>query len=150
MSVYSAIKAWVASCSEALAGRLARMASTLPPSAPDTSGRSSISGPRSAPDAPDLMSIDLEPLVQGRSDRPGQGQGISIPSRRYKLGIFAARRFPRAAVRAVSRRMCPAAAELSPLPSSRYLRSLRARPASREATLSREKRNCRPHVAGPG
>ena len=54
---------------------------------------------------PGPMWIDLERLVTDALTDVAKGKVISIPSRRYKLGIFAARHFPRAAVRAVSRRM---------------------------------------------
>ena len=51
------------------------------------------------------MWIDLDELVGEALEDVAKGKIISIPTRRFKVMIFAARHFPRSAVRAVSRRM---------------------------------------------
>ena len=106
MSVYSAIKAWVTSYSEALAGQLAPHGVSVTALCPgyvrtEFHQRAAIR----TGSLPDLMWIDLERMVRDALTDLAKGKVISIPSRRYKLGIFAARHSPRVAVRAVSRRM---------------------------------------------
>jgi len=103
MGVYSAIKAWVTTYSEALSGELASHGVTVTALCPgyvrtEFHPRASIG----TGSLPGLVWIGLERLVtEGLAD-VAEGKVISIPSRRYKVGIFAARHFPRAAVRAVS------------------------------------------------
>jgi hypothetical protein len=106
MGVYSAIKAWVTAYSEALSGELARHGVTVTALCPgyvrtEFHHRASIR----TGSLPGLMWIDLERLVTEALADVTKGKVISIPTRRYKVGIFAARHFPRAAVRAVSRRL---------------------------------------------
>jgi hypothetical protein len=106
MGVYSAIKAWVTAYSEALSGELARHGVTVTALCPgyvrtEFHHRASIR----TGSLPGLMWIDLERLVTEALADVAKGKVISIPTRRYKVGIFAARHFPRAAVRAVSRRL---------------------------------------------
>ena len=106
MGVYSAIKAWVTTYSEALAGELAKHRVTVTALCPgyvrtEFHQRASIR----TGSLPGLMWIDLGRLVSDALTDVAKGKVISIPSRRYRVGIFAARHFPRAAVRAVSRRL---------------------------------------------
>jgi short-subunit dehydrogenase len=106
MSVYSAIKAWVTSYTEALSTYLRPHGVTVMALCPgyvrtEFHQRASIR----TGSLPGLMWIDLERLVTDALADLAKGKVISIPSRRYKVGIFAARHFPRAAVRAVSRRL---------------------------------------------
>ena len=103
MGVYSAIKAWVTTYSEAMSVELAKHGVTVTALCPgyvrtEFHQRASIR----TGSLPGLMWIDLERLVRDALDDVAEGKVISIPSRRYKVGIFAARHFPRAAVRAVS------------------------------------------------
>ena len=51
------------------------------------------------------MWVDLDQVVTEALADVAKGKVISIPTRRYQVMIFAARHFPRSAVRAVSRRM---------------------------------------------
>jgi uncharacterized protein len=106
MGVYSAIKAFVNTYSEALAGELASHGVTVMALCPgyvrtEFHQRASIR----TTSLPGLMWIDLERLVKHALADLAKGKVISIPSRRYKVGIFAARHFPRSMVRAVSRRL---------------------------------------------
>ena len=106
MGVYSAIKAWVTTYSEALSGELGRHGVTVTALCPgfvrtEFHARASIR----TGSLPALMWIDPERLVTDALADVAKGRVISIPSRRYKIGIFAARHVPRAAVRAVSRRL---------------------------------------------
>jgi uncharacterized protein len=54
---------------------------------------------------PGPMWIDLDEVVAEALRHAAKGKVISIPTRRFQVMIFAARHFPRSAVRAVSRRM---------------------------------------------
>jgi short-subunit dehydrogenase len=106
MDNYSAIKAWVTTYTEGLAGELAPHGVTVTALCPgyvrtEFHQRASIrTGSIAGP-----MWIDLDELVTKALDDVAKGKVISIPTRRYQVMIFAARHFPRAAVRAVSRRM---------------------------------------------
>ena len=106
MGGYSAIKAWVTTYSEALANELARHGVTVTALCPgyvrtEFHQRASIrTGSIAGP-----MWIDLDELVTKALADVAKGKVISIPTRRYQVMIFAARHFPRSAVRAVSRRM---------------------------------------------
>ena len=51
------------------------------------------------------MWADLDKVVTEALADVAKGKILSIPTRRFKVMIFAARHFPRSAVRAVSRRM---------------------------------------------
>jgi uncharacterized protein len=106
MGGYSAIKAWVTTYSEALANELARHGVTVTALCPgyvrtEFHQRASIR----TGSIPEPMWIDLDKMVAEALVDVGKGKVISIPSRRYQVMIFAARHFPRSAVRAVSRRM---------------------------------------------
>lgn len=106
MGVYSAIKAWVTTYSEALSNELSFHGVTVTALCPgyvrtDFHQRASIR----TGSLPGLMWIDLERLVRDALADLAKGKVISIPSRRYQVGIFAARHFPRGAIRAVSRRL---------------------------------------------
>ena len=106
MGLYSAIKAWVTTYSEALAGELRPHGVTVTALCPgyvqtEFHQRASI---RTGA-IPGPMWVDLERLVAEALRDVAKGKIISIPTRRYQLLMFAARHFPRAAVRAVSRRM---------------------------------------------
>ena len=104
MGVYSAIKAWVTTYSEALSGELAKHGVTVTALCPgyvrtEFHQRASIR----TGSLPGLAWIGLERVVTEALADVAEGKVISIPSRRYKVGIFAARHFPRSAVRTVSR-----------------------------------------------
>jgi uncharacterized protein len=106
MDNYSAIKAWVTTYTEGLAGELAPHGVTVTALCPgyvrtEFHQRASIrTGSIAGP-----MWIDLDELVTKALADVAKGKVISIPTRRYQVMIFAARHFPRSAVRAVSRRM---------------------------------------------
>jgi short-subunit dehydrogenase len=106
MGAYSAVKVWVTTYSEALAGELAPDGVTVTALCPgyvrtEFHQRASIR----VGSVPRPMWIDLDELVAEALQDVAKGKIISIPTRRFKLMIFAARHFPRSAVRAVSRRM---------------------------------------------
>ena len=106
MGAYSAIKAWVTTYSEALAGELAPDGVTVTALCPgyvrtEFHQRASIR----VGSVPRLMWIDLDELVAEALQDVAKGKIVSIPTRRFKVMIFAARHSPRSAVRAVSRRM---------------------------------------------
>jgi uncharacterized protein len=106
MDNYSAIKAWVTTYSEGLANELAPHGVTVTALCPgyvrtEFHQRASIrTGSIAGP-----MWVDLDELVTKALADVAKGKVISIPTRRYQVMIFAARHFPRSAVRAVSRRM---------------------------------------------
>jgi uncharacterized protein len=106
MDNYSAIKAWVTTYTEGLAGELAPHGVTVTALCPgyvrtEFHQRASIrTGSIAGP-----MWVDLNELVTKALADVAKGKVISIPTRRYQVMIFAARHFPRSAVRAVSRRM---------------------------------------------
>jgi uncharacterized protein len=106
MDNYSAIKAWVTTYSEGLANELAPHGVTVTALCPgyvrtEFHERASIrTGSIAGP-----MWVDLDELVTEALADVAKGKVISIPTRRYQVMIFAARHFPRSAVRAVSRRM---------------------------------------------
>ena len=106
MGAYSAVKAWVTTYSEALAGELAPDGVTVTALCPgyvrtEFHQRASIR----IHAIPRPMWIDLDEMVREALEDVAKGKVISIPTRRFKVMIFAARHFPRSAVRAVSRRM---------------------------------------------
>ena len=106
MSGYSAIKAWVTTYSEALAGELAPHGVTVTALCPgyvrtEFHQRASIR----TGSITGFMWVDLDEVVTEALADVAKGKVISIPTRRYQVMIFAARHFPRSAVRAVSRRM---------------------------------------------
>ena len=106
MGAYSATKAWVTTYSEALAGELGPDGVTVTALCPgyvrtEFHQRASIrTGSIAGP-----MWVDLDELVSKALADVARGKVISIPTRRYQVMIFAARHFPRSAVRAVSRWM---------------------------------------------
>jgi uncharacterized protein len=106
MDNYSAIKAWVTTYTEGLAGELAPHGVTVTALCPgyvrtEFHQRASIrTGSIAGP-----MWIDLDELVTKALADVAKGKVVSIPTRRYQVMIFAARHFPRSAVRAFSRRM---------------------------------------------
>ena len=106
MSGYSAIKAWVTTYSEALAGELAPHGVTVTALCPgyvrtEFHQRASIR----TGSITGFMWVDLDEVVTEALADVAKGKVISIPTRRFQVMIFAARHFPRSAVRAVSRRM---------------------------------------------
>jgi short-subunit dehydrogenase len=106
MGGYSAIKAWVTTYSEALAGELMPYGVTVTALCPgyvrtEFHQRASIR----TGSVPKPMWVDLDEVVAEALEDVAKGKIISIPTRRFKVMIFAARHFPRSAVRAVSRRM---------------------------------------------
>ena len=106
MGNYSAIKAWVTTYSEALAGELAPHGVTVTALCPgyvetEFHERASIR----TGSIPRAMWVDLDEVVREALKDVAKGKVVSIPTRRFQVMIFAARHFPRAAVRAVSRRM---------------------------------------------
>jgi short-subunit dehydrogenase len=106
MDNYSAIKAWVTTYSEGLANELAPDGVTVTALCPgyvrtEFHQRASIR----TGSIPGPLWVDLDDLVTEALADVAKGKVISIPTRRFKVMIFAARHFPRAAIRAVSRRM---------------------------------------------
>jgi short-subunit dehydrogenase len=106
MSGYSAIKAWVTTYSEALAGELAPHGVTVTALCPgyvqtEFHQRASIR----TGSITGFMWVDVDEVVTEALADVAKGKVISIPTRRFQVMIFAARHFPRSAVRAVSRRM---------------------------------------------
>jgi uncharacterized protein len=106
MSGYSAIKAWVTTYSEALAGELAPDGVTVTALCPgyvqtEFHQRASIR----TGSITGFMWVDVDEVVTEALADVAKGKVISIPTRRFQVMIFAARHFPRSAVRAVSRRM---------------------------------------------
>ena len=106
MGVYSAIKAWVNTYSEALASELARHGVTVTALCPgfvrtDFHSRASIR----TSSLPALMWVDLQQLVTEALADVAKGKVVSIPTRRYRALMFAARHAPRPLIRAVSKRL---------------------------------------------
>ena len=106
MGGYSAIKAWVTTYSESLAGELGAGGVTVTALCPgyvrtQFHQRASIR----TGSIPGPMWVDLDKVVTEALADVAKGKILSIPTRRFKVMIFAARHFPRSAVRAVSRRM---------------------------------------------
>ena len=106
MGGYSAIKAWVTTYSEALSNEVRAQGVTVMALCPgfvrtEFHERAAID----ASGLPAAMWIDLEALVRDGLADAARGKVVSIPSRRYQLLMGAAKIAPRAAVRAVSRRM---------------------------------------------
>jgi len=100
---YSAIKAWVTSYSEGLAIELADSGVTVTALCPgwvrtEFHERADIATSK----IPGPMWLDANKLVADSLDDLARGKVVSIPSVRYKVLIFLARRFPRRAVLAVS------------------------------------------------
>ena len=106
MGVYSAIKAWVTTYSEALSNELTPHGVTVTALCPgyvrtEFHQRASIrTGSLPAP-----LWVDLGDLVRDALADAARGKVVSIPTRRYQVMMLAARLAPRAAVRAVSRRL---------------------------------------------
>ena len=103
---YSAIKAWVTIYSEGLANELRPSGVTVTALCPgyvrtEFHQRASIQmGSLPAP-----MWVDVTELVtEGLAD-VAKGKVISIPTRRYRVMMFAARHAPRSVIRAVSKRL---------------------------------------------
>lgn len=106
MGGYSAIKAWVTTYSEGLAIELARSGVTVTALCPgyvrtEFHARANIST-RSLPSP---LWLDADDLVKEALVDAARGKVISIPSRRYRAAILAARLAPRTAVRAASARL---------------------------------------------
>jgi short-subunit dehydrogenase len=106
MDNYSAIKAWVTTYSEGLASELRPHGVTVTALCPgyvqtEFHQRASIR----TGSIPGPMWIDLGRLVSEALEDVARGKVISIPTRRYQVLMFVARHAPRAAVRALSRRM---------------------------------------------
>ena len=106
MGRYSAIKAWVTTYSESLAGELGAGGVTVTALCPgyvrtQFHQRASIR----TGSIPGPMWVDRDKVVTEALADVAKGKILSIPTRRFKVMIFAARHFPRSAVRAVSRRM---------------------------------------------
>lgn len=103
MGSYSAIKAWATSFSEGLAVELAGTgvsATALCPGYVRTEfhQRAGINASK----LPGVAWLDDDRLVADCLSDVARGRVVSIPSKRYKVGIFLARHAPRSAVRAVS------------------------------------------------
>jgi short-subunit dehydrogenase len=106
MGVYSAIKAWVTSYTEALASELSSFGVRVTAVCPgyirtEFHQRASIK----TSSIPSLLWIGLEDAVRECLADAEAGKIISIPSRRYKILMFFARHSPRRGVRAVSARL---------------------------------------------
>ena len=106
MGIYSAIKAWVTSYTEALAGELSRSGVRVTALCPgfirtDFHRRASIR----THSIPTLLWVGLEDTVRDGLADAEAGKVISLPSRRYKVLMLLARHAPRGAVRAVSSRL---------------------------------------------
>jgi uncharacterized protein len=106
MDNYSAIKAWVTTYTEGLANELRPDGVKVTALCPgyvrtEFHQRASIS----TGSIPGLMWVDVDELVSEALVDVARGRVISIPTRRFQVMIFVARHSPRAAVRAVSRRL---------------------------------------------
>jgi len=106
MDGYSAIKAWVTTYSEGLASELKPYGVTVTALCPGyvrtefhqraTIQTGSLPGP---------MWVDLTELVTEALADVAKGKVISIPTRRYRVMMFAVRHAPRSVIRAVSKRL---------------------------------------------
>jgi short-subunit dehydrogenase len=106
MGVYSSIKAWVTTYSEALATELSGSGvrvTALCPGFVRTEFHQRASIRTSSIPAP--LWVGLEDSVRKGLADAEAGKIISIPSRRYKIMMFLARHSPRGAIRAVSARL---------------------------------------------
>jgi short-subunit dehydrogenase len=106
MGSYSAMKAWVLSYSEGLAIELGGTGVTVTALCPgwvhtEFHERGGVSMSK----LPDVMWLDVEPLVRSALRDSERGKVVSIPSVRYKVLIWLARVGPRAAVRRVSAKL---------------------------------------------
>jgi NAD(P)-dependent dehydrogenase (short-subunit alcohol dehydrogenase family) len=106
MGHYSAIKAYVTTFTEALNNELAGSGVTATALCPgwvrtEFHERASI---RTGA-IPGLLWLDADELVEECLQDVAAGKAVSIPSLRYKVLMFGARHTPRAAIRAVSRRL---------------------------------------------
>jgi short-subunit dehydrogenase len=104
MGGYSAIKAWATSFSEGLAVELTGTGVTVTALCPgwvrtEFHQRAEINASK----IPGIAWLDADALVAGCLQDVARHRVISIPSARYKVGIFLARHLPRSAVRRVSR-----------------------------------------------
>lgn len=106
MGGYSAIKAWVTSYSEGLANELHDSGVTVTALCPGwVHTEFHQRGGISTSSIPNALWLDAEPLVRECLRDVGRGRVVSIPSVRYRVLIWFARHLPRAAVRAISRRI---------------------------------------------
>jgi short-subunit dehydrogenase len=106
MGSYSAIKAWATSFSESLAVELTGTGVTVTALCPgyvrtEFHQRAEINAAK----IPGPAWLDADVLVAACLQDVARGRVVSIPSARYKVGIFFARHAPRRAVRAVSRKL---------------------------------------------
>jgi hypothetical protein len=106
MGLYSAIKAWVNTYSEALANELGRHGVTVTALCPgfvrtEFHQRASIR----TGSLPGPLWVDLQELVSEALADVAKGKVISIPTRRFRVLMFVARHAPRSLVRAASRRL---------------------------------------------
>ena len=106
MGLYSAIKAWVTTYTEALANELSRSGVRVTALCPgfirtEFHQRASIK----TGGIPSLLWVGLEDTVRDCLADAEQGKVISMPSKRYKILMQLAKHAPRGAVRAVSARL---------------------------------------------
>ncbi|MCW2811170.1 MAG: putative oxidoreductase [Friedmanniella sp.] len=106
MGSYSAIKAWVTVYSEGLANELRDSGVTVTALCPgwvrtEFHERAAIGTSK----IPAVMWLEADDLVEECLRDVAAGQVVSIPSKRYRVLIFAARHAPRRLVRAASRRL---------------------------------------------
>ncbi|HEY9291042.1 MAG TPA: SDR family NAD(P)-dependent oxidoreductase [Microlunatus sp.] len=106
MGLYSAIKSWVTTYTESLAGELhgsgVRVTALLPGWVrTEFHQRAGINASK----IPDALWLDAEPLVRQALIDFDRGKVLSLPSTRYKILMGVAQRAPRGAIRAVSRMM---------------------------------------------
>ncbi|TPW71494.1 SDR family oxidoreductase [Schumannella sp. 10F1B-5-1] len=106
MGAYSSIKAWVTSYTEGLANELhgtGVTATALCPGWVHTEFHERAGIPKSS--IPNFLWLDAEPLVATCLRDVERGRVISLPSVRYKVLIWLLRHLPKAAVRAISRKI---------------------------------------------
>ncbi|QDP94848.1 SDR family oxidoreductase [Microlunatus elymi] len=104
MGLYSAVKAWVTTYTESLAGELhgsgVRVTALLPGWVrTEFHQRAGINASK----IPDPLWLDAEPLVRQALIDFDRGKVLSMPSTRYKILMGIAQRAPRGAIHAVSR-----------------------------------------------
>ena len=106
MGLYSAIKSWVTTYTESLAGELhgsgVRVTALLPGWVrTEFHQRAGINASK----IPDALWLDAEPTVRQALIDLERGKVLSLPSTRYKVLMGLAQHAPRTAIRAVSRMM---------------------------------------------